>query len=237
MFRAMRMYNPQSGGHIVEEVLGILGMFFFVLSVVFRWLIVKDNDLSGVFFVFGIAAWYCPLMILIFVKMPQGYLLEKDGIVFNCKFKKNKLLYEEIKCIIISNTTVSMRITKTPWIGIIGEQQNEILQYLINGKKRHVLTSDDIKVKLGEKIGYYHPGNIWKILKKGSSTIYNYGFWWNKKEMYKILEGFRGEYYIAASVISNYNDEFNAICKRYDIDGQRIHVIDDSTNGAFIWHY
>lgn len=235
MFRAMRMYDPQSGGHIVEEVLGILGLFFFVLGIVFRWSVVKDSDLSILFLAFAIAAWYCPLMMLIFVKWPAGYLLEKDGIVFHCKFKKNKILYEEIKYIIISNTTVSTRITKTPWVGIIGEQQNEIPRYLINGKKRHVLTSGDIKYILGEKIGYYHPGNIWNIFKKGSSTIYNYGFWWNKKEMYKVLEGFQGDYYIAASVISNYNDDFNAICKQYGVDSQRIHIIDDSINGEFIW--
>lgn len=235
MFRAMKMYNPQSGGHMLENVLGILGAFFLALSVTFRWIIVKNNDLSGLFFALCMSAWFSPIMIYLFVKLPYGYLLDKDGIVFNCKFKKNKLLFENIKYIIIVNAKFRLRITKTPWIGMFGEHQDEFLQYLLYDKKRHVLTSDNIKCYLGEKIGHYDAENLYKILKKGSSTVYNYGFVWNKKEIHKILEGFKGDYYIAASVISNHNDEFNAICKQYKIDTQRIHIIDDSTNGEFIY--
>lgn len=58
---------------------------------------------------------------------------------------------------------------------------------------------------------------------------------WNKREMHKVLEGFGGDYYIAASVISNYGEELNTICKQYGIDRQRIHIIDDTINGEFIW--
>lgn len=235
MFRAMKMYNPGFGGNGMEKVLGILGLFFFVLGMIFQWSIIKDSNLSGLFFAFAIAAWYCPLLFFLFVKWPAGYLLEKDRIVFHCLFHKNELLYEDIQCIIISNTTVKLRITKTPWICMIGEQQDEILQYLINEKKRHVLTEDDIKMKLGNKIGCFDYGFAWTIFQKGSSTIYNYGFWWNKREMHKVLEGFGGDYYIAASVISNYGAEWNAICEQYGIDHQRVHIIDDSINGEFIW--
>lgn len=236
LYSPIKMYSPESGGHTAETVLDIIGAFFLILSIIFQWLGGK-HDLSGVFFAACMSGWCYPFMAFIFIKWPSGYLLEKDRIVFHCKYKKNELLYEDIQCIIISNVAVGHRITKTPWVAVIGEQQDEFLQYLINENKRHVLTSSDIQCKLGDKIGWFHYEYMHKIFKKGSSIIYNYGFWWNKKEIHKVLEGFRGDYYIAASVISNYGDEMNTICKQYGIDNQRIHIIDDTTNGEFIWHY
>lgn len=239
MFRAIKMYNPHPERQVIEKALSILGLFFFVLGIVFRYSIIKDSEwthqLTYLFFAFCIAAWYYPFFTFIFEKWPAGYLLEKDRIVFHCKYRKNELLYEDIQCIIISNMDVGLRITKTPWITMIGEQSDEILRYLMSEKRKYVLRDADIKCKLGEKIGWFHYEYIWKIFKKGSSTIYNYGFGWNKKEIHKVLNGFRGDYYIAASVIRNYSDEMNAICKKYDINSQRIHIIDDSINGEFIW--
>lgn len=238
MFRTIKMYSPYKGGQTLEKVLGIMGAFFMLLGIVLQYLIVKNSDLSGLFFAFCVAAWYVPLVELILIKWPEGYLLEKDRIVFHCKCKRNELLYEDIRCIIIVNAVVERRgtTTKTPWIAMIGELQDDILQYLINKNKKHVLRSRDIQWRLGEKIGWFHYEYLWKIFKKGSSTIYNYGFIWNKQEIHKVLEGFKGDYYIAASVISNYSDELNAVCKQYGIDNQRIHIIDDSINGEFIWH-
>lgn len=236
MFRTIKMYSPYLGGHTLETVLGIIGAFFMLLGIVFRYLIIKDINLSDLFFAFCVAAWFCPFFELIFIKWPEGYLLEKDRVVFHCKCKRNELLYKDIRCIIIVNTVVKLSTTKTPWIAMIGESQDEILRYLINENKRHVLTNSDIQWRLGEKIGWFHYEYMWKIFKKGSSIIYNYGFVWNKQEIHKVLEGFKGDYYIAASVISNYSDKLNVVCKQYGIDDQRIHIIDDSINGEFIWH-
>lgn len=149
---------------------------------------------------------------------------------------KNKLLYQDMKCIIISNAQGNYTITKTPYVTVIGGKKDKILQYCIDSPKRHVLTSNNIRYKLGAEIGFFHIGNIREIFKKGSSTIYNYGFVWNKNEMYKIFKGFRGSYYIAASVLGNFRNEFNNIVKKYNISEERIFVIDDSTNGKFIWN-
>lgn len=238
MFRAIKMYNPDQGswGYTVDKVLCVIGVFFMLLGIVFQYFVVKDSNFADLFYAFCISAWACPLFFFIFVKWPAGYLLEKDRIVFHCKCKKNELLYEDIKCIIIVNASAKYGVTKTPWIAVIGEQQDEILQYLINKNKYRVLRDWDIQWKLGEKIGWFHYEYIWKLFKKGSSTIHNYGFYWNKKEIHKIYEGFRGDYYIAASVISNFGVELNAIYKQYDIDYQRIHIIDDRVNGEFIWY-
>lgn len=237
MFRIMKRYCPHAGGHTSDFVLGIIGASFLLLSIVFGWFVVRDENLSGLFLSLCIGAWFCPFTILVFVKLPEGYLLEQDRIVYHCKCKKNQLLYKDIKCIIVTNFVVSSRITKTPWAAVIGKEENEIISYVMSDKKRHVLTSDDMKYKLGEKIGVWHPGNIGKILKKGSCTTYDYGFVWNKKEMYKILEGFGGDYYIAASVIYNYKEDFHEICEKYGIDNQRIYIIDDTVNGEFVWRY
>lgn len=198
---------------------------------------VRGENLFILLFSLCLGAWFYPFIILIFVKLPEGYLLEQDRIVYHCKCKKNQLLYKDIKCIIVTNFVVSLTITKTPWVAVIGKEENEIISYVMSDKKRHVLTSDDMKYKLGEKIGVWHPGNIGKIFKKGSCTTYDYGFVWNKKEMYKVLEGFGGDYYIAASVIYNYKEEFHALREKYDTGNQRIHIIDDTVNGEFVWHY
>mgnify|MGYP000038980815 CR=1 FL=1 len=193
------------------------------------------RDLAGVFWGFCLSSWYIPV-ILFFFKLEGGYIVQDDCIIFKYRFLKNKLLYTDIKCIIISNLEApNFKSTKTPHVTVIGGEQDEILQYCIDSPKRHVLTSLDIQYKLGAEIGCYHPGNIREIFKKGSSIIYNYGFVWNKREMYKIFKGFLGEYYIAASVYENFRDEFNDIVKKYDISRERICVIDDSTNGKFIW--
>lgn len=88
---------------------------------------------------------------------------------------------------------------------------------------------------MGAEIGCYHPGNIWTIFNKGSSAISDYGFIWNKREIYKIFKGFRGDYHIAASVIESYRDKFDNIVKEYGISDNQIHVIDDSTDGEFLW--
>jgi hypothetical protein len=77
--------------------------------------------------------------------MMEGYIIQDDGFFFKYRFIKNKLLYKDIKCIIISNTQVNYRITKTPYITVIGGEKDEILQYCIDSPKRHVLTSDNSK--------------------------------------------------------------------------------------------
>ena len=40
---------------------------------------------------------------------------------------------------------------------------------------------------------------------------------------------------IAASVIESYRDKFDNIVKEYGISDNQIHVIDDSTDGVFLW--
>ena len=57
MFTATKMYAPYSGGYIVEKVLGVLGLFFFALGIVFWCPVIRDSDLSSLFFVASIAAW------------------------------------------------------------------------------------------------------------------------------------------------------------------------------------
>ncbi len=147
-----------------------------------------------------------------------------------------KILNNDIKCIIISNGNGNYRIVKTPYVIVIGGEQDEILRYCTDSPKRHVLTGNDIRYYLSEKIGFYYPDNMWKIFKKGSSVINNYLFVWNEREMHKIFKGYLGDYYIAASVLENYDDEFADIVKKYNISSEQIKVIDDSIKGKFIWN-
>ena len=229
-----KIYYPRFDSYLIEKILIICGIVLFICTLLFNY-VFESRDLAGVFWGFCLSSWFIPVT-LFFFKLWEGYIIQDDCIIFKYRFLKNKLLYTDIKCIIISNGQGNYTIVKTPYITVIGGEQDKILQYCIDSPKRHVLTSSDIRYKLGAEIGCYHPGNIREIFKKSSSIIYNYGFVWNKREMYKIFKGFRGDYYIAASVYENFRDEIDDIAKKYDISRERICVINDSTNGKFVWN-
>ena len=219
---------------LIEKGSLICGCISFILYLMFYY-VIDDKDLAYVFQSVALAGWCVPILTF-FVKLYKGYSIQEDGICFRYRFIEHKLLYEDIRCIIIVNSSINGgKIIKIPYIIIIGEEQDEILQYCNNFPFRHVLASINIRVKLGAEIGCYHPGNIWTIFNKGSSAISDYGFIWNKREMYKIFKGFRGDYHIAASVIESYRDKFDNIVKEYGISDNQIHVIDDSTDGEFLW--
>ena len=55
--------------------------------------------------------------------------------------------------------------------------------------------------------------------------------------MYKVFRGFQGDYYVAASVYGNFRNEIDDIQKKYHVSSNRIHIMDDSTDGKFIWKY
>lgn len=227
-----KKYYPRWNSYLIEKILILCGIVLFICSLLFNF-VFGSRDLAYVFWGLCLSSWFIPVT-LFFFKLREGYIIREDGIFFNYRFRENKLLYEEIKVIIISNTQGNYRITKIPYVAVIGGESNEILQYCMDSPKRHVLTSNDIRYKLGAAIGCFHPENVWEIFKKGSSIIYNYGFVWNQREMYKIFKGFLGDYYIAESVLENFCDEFDDIVKKYDIGSERIHVINDSINGEFM---
>ena len=228
-----KIYNSKFESYQLEKVLIICGTVSFICTLLLYY-VFDSRDFASILGAFCLSFWYVSVLSFLF-KLCDGYMIQDDSIVFRYRFMKRKLLYKDIKCIIISNVQVNYRITKTPHITVIGGEQDKILQFCLNAPKRHVLTGDDIRYILGEEIGCYHPGNFWKMFKKGSSVIYNCGFWWNKREMHKIFSGFPGNYYIAASVLENYHDEFDDIVKKYGISSERICIMDDSTNGKFIW--
>ncbi len=229
-----RLYYPRFNSDVIEKILIICGAVLCICFLIINFVFGK-KDLAGVFWGLCLSAWYCPALLFLF-KLSEGYVVLDDGISFRYRFMKNKLLYNDIKCIIISNGNGNYRIVKTPYVTVIGGEQDEILRYCTDSPKRHVLTSNDIRYYLGEKIGFYYPDNMWKIFKKGSSVIYNYLFVWNEREMHKIFKGYLGDYYIAASVLENYDDEFADIVKKYNISSEQIKVIDDSIKGKFIWN-
>lgn len=53
--------------------------------------------------------------------------------------------------------------------------------------------------------------------------------------MHKVLKGFPGDYYVAASVIDQWRKKYDETVKEYGIDENRIHIMDDSTYGIFRW--
>lgn len=173
--------------------------------------------------------------IVYIIKTGEGYALEEDGIYYKYMLSTRKLLYKDIKCIIIVNSCAGGRIKNTPCVVMMGGEPEKILHFCMNSERFHVLSMDELRERLGEEIGYYGPENCWKIFRKGAFTISNYGFEWNKGEMHKVLKGFSGDYYVAASVIDCWRKKYDEIVKEYGIDEKRIHIMDDSTYGIFRW--
>lgn len=230
--RIFKMCARGSDIFYTEIVTSICGGLFALSAIIFG-LLRKEAE-TALCCGLALSFWIFPAVGFL-GKLSGGYIIEKDGIYYKYWFRSNKLYYQDINCIIISNNAYdNRRIMKEACVTIIGGEQNDILQYCTQNNKSHVLTRRDIEYKLGASIGFHHSGNIWELFKKGSTAIHNYDFGWNKKEMYKLLEGYQGNYYIAASVISNFKKEFDDIVERYGIADERIHILDDSTNGKFI---
>jgi hypothetical protein len=184
-----KLYYPRVDSELFEKIGIVGGLIFFILSLLCYLLRNNkyvDADLYTLFGAFCYGMWFIPVIYFLF-KLWEGYALENDGIFFRHRFLKNKLLYRDIKYIIISNATGNnSRIVKTPYIIAIGQEApDELPQCCTTRIRRHVLSSEDIRYELGAEIGCYHPGNFVKMFQKGSSVIYDYGFVWNKKEMHK----------------------------------------------------
>ncbi len=242
MFR-IKMQYPDFKSEIGEKVLGICGAILLVPAGIFK-IVFKDYNLSVIFMALALSAWY-PLIILIVYEWWKGYIIEDDGIYFKHRFLKHKILYKNIRCIIISNgcvhnihsTYMDYKKKIAPWLTIMGGETDKILKYCMeDNPRRHVLRNIDIEYVLGADIGCYNPENFYKIFSKKSWKIYNYGFVWNIKNTNKILKAYTGDYYIASSISSNYSEEIKTICEKYGINNERIHIIEDSTNGEFVWH-
>lgn len=228
-----RLCSDKFDTYVLDRVLVILGTVLF-LCAFFSYHFIGDENLADIFGAFGLAAWYLLALQFLF-KLSSGYRIFGDGILFHYRFLRHKLLYQDIKCIIVVNAQVNLRITSTPYVVLIGGEEDRILQYCMTAPKRHVLSEMDIRYTLGAEIGCYHPDNIRYYFKKGSATIHDYGFWWNRREIHKLLAGYPGDYYIAASVLEHNRDKFDEIVKKYEIGSERIHFIDDSLGGKFVW--
>lgn len=227
-----RLYYPRFNSYMLERVLFICGVPLIIGYLLSNYFF-KDESLADFFLIMCLCCWYIPVLFF-FLRLSEGYNIQKDCIYFKYRFKMHKLFYKDIKCIIIVNGQINSKIVKTPYVIIIGGEQERILQYCRNRKKPHVLACNEIKYELGAEIGCYHPGNVWEMFKRGSSTVFDYGFMWNQREIHKLLTGFCGKYYVAKSVIGCYPNKFDEIIKKYGINKEQINIFDDSTNGEFL---
>lgn len=233
MKKPWEMCGRRVDSYKFDKVLLIGGTVLAIIAVILQ-LISYDPDIILLPATFAITFWAL-LACIIGVKLREGYTIEEDGICFRYRFQQHKLRFEDINCIIISNANMRQMTTRGLWVTIIGGEQNAILEYCMNGNKTQVLSGLNIEYKLGAAIGFYSMGNVWEMFKAGSATIKNYDFVWSDRIIYKLFEGYKGDYYIAASVFSHSQKELEDLFKRYSVSSERIHIIDDSTNGVFVW--
>lgn len=232
--RNKRLYSRTLYYAPAEDALLIIGLLFLIGSF-FIGIFQRDKDLEVLFWVFCISAWFMPVFNFFF-NLEDGYTLEEDCIYYRSRFITYKLLYKDIKCIIIAHMSLGAgRTSKTPCVVMIGGEQEEILKYCTDGNRRGLLTSNIIEHILGAEIGDFSPENFWETIKKGPSVVCDYGFVWNKREIHKVLKGFQGDYYVAASVVEGYRKIYDEIVENFNIDKERIHIIDDATKERFKW--
>ena len=228
-----RLYYRETNSAPIGSALIYSGLFMGILAVILGFIIGNFDSLIMMIGISGIAALLGA--ILHFLEMGEGYAIEENCIYYNkYRFFKRKLLFKDIKCIIVVNASDEGRIRKTPYIIMMGGDPEKILHYCMNSERFHVLSKDEVKEKLGGEIGYYNVENFWNMFKKGAFSCCDYGFEWNKKEMHKVLKGFSGDYYVAASVVDCYRKTYDEIVKVYGME-KRIYIIDDSTYGIFRW--
>lgn len=229
-----RLYNRTLYYAPAEDALLIIG-FLFLAGFFLAGIILGDENLKVLFGAFCILAWFLPVFNFFF-NLEDGYVLEEDCISYRNRFRTYKLLYKDIKCIIIAHMSLGAgRTNKTPCVVMIGGEQEEILKYCTDGNRRGLLTSNIIEHILGAEIGDFSPDNFWETIKKGPSAVCDYGFVWNKREIHKVLKGFQGDYYVAASVVEGYRKKYDEIVENFNIDKERIHIIDDATKKRFKW--
>lgn len=222
-------YHETFGSHIGS------GLFYSgILAGILAFIVRGDMILltiggGGAAIMLGVGA------ILLLIKKGEGYALEEDCIYYKYGLITRKLLFQDIKCIIIANSSEGGRIKNTPYVVMMGGDPEKILHYCMNSERFHVLSIDEIRGQLGGEIGYYGPENFWRVFRKGAFTTCDYGFEWNQKEMHKVLEGFSGDYYVASSVVDCWRKKYDEIVKGYGIEENRIHIMDDSTYGIFRW--
>lgn len=227
-----RVFYRETCGSTFGSSFVYSGVFSIILFLILKNIAIDNTPMIGV--VAGAILLVLGAIVLL-VKKGEGYALEEGCIYYKYMLNTQKLLYKDIKCIIIANACVRGRIKNTPCVIMMGGEPEKILHYCMNSKRFHVLSMDELRERLGAEIGYYGLENYWKIFRKGAFTISNYGFVWNKGEMHKVLKGFSGDYYVAASVIDCWRKKYDEIVKEYGIDEKRIHIMDDSTYGIFRW--
>lgn len=159
----------------------------------------------------SIGAFYWDIIVWL-QTMSEGYRLSDSGICFWHKFKKHTVDFGEIHNIYIVNKSINNGdIVGVPFIWLMGGKETGVLQYCMQDRNKNCGLID---------------AEIAQILIDNNETENNYGFVWNRKEIHKLFNGYRGEYYVAESVIKNYPNEYNAICAYYDVR-ERVHIIKD----------
>ncbi len=207
----LKRYNPVIDSDNIGKgviIMRLLSIPFLVIAIVTR--ILDISNASRFFLLMCI-----PMLWLDFIwfmqKMAGGYKLSDKEIIFWRNCKKNRVEYENIKYIFIVNAcTNNVEISSLPWVAIIGGKATGVVEYCMHtrGENNRLFNTD-----------------IENILVKNQEIKSNYGFLWNSKEMYKILKGYKGDYYIAKSVMKE-SEEYKQIYERYDIK-DRVHIIED----------
>ena len=224
MFKIIKMYDPAFNGHSTDIFLSLLGMMCLVISRICNYITSMKDD-ALLFFALSLSAFFIPV-IMFFAKWYRGYMIEHDGVYFKYRFVDNKLFYDDIQCIIISNTELYHASTKDPYITLIRDNGKEFIEWYVNKKKNRWLTGEQIRyflIKANRK-----KANIkLRYIFKNWSNINSYGFRWNKKYASLLLENYNGTYYIARSIYERYEKEIRIHIQQYNINESRVNVIDD----------
>lgn len=190
----------------------IFAAFFFIIAIA--------ESVLHFMFIAPDAFWYSMGVamlsndILMFLqKLANGYKMSNTDIYFWRNFKKHRVSFQEIHHIYVVNAAVNNGdVMGLPYILLIGGKESGVQQYCMHDRnKSGRLLHTEIEI----------------MLISNHETDNNYGFVWNQKIIYKILKGYKGDYYVAESILNDFSIEYDLICEQYDDIEERVHVIED----------
>lgn len=211
MIRLIKRYHPGVDYRTVNKKMmpwRILGLFCLLVAIfesVFH--LILQN--AAFWYVLSISLVWNDVM-RFFQIASNGYILSDRCIYFWRSFKKHKVEFREVHSIYIVNADINNGdIMGVPYVLLIGGQESSIIrQYIDKRTKSSRMLHTELGLAIMENGG---PGD-------------NYGFVWNEREMYKILANYKGDHYVAESIINDFSKQCEIICTQYDLEG-RVHIV------------
>lgn len=158
----------------------------------------------------------------------DGFKIDRIGIKYYRLFKPKKVLYKEIKSIVISHA-----VGRAASVGYLGKYER-----CSSGKMRFrpypwVTLCDKVPDKVIKEFSYTLDSVTVDYLLGKNGMVYS--FIWNKWAMENLMAEFDGDFYVTKSIAVRYKKELQEMAIKYEICEEKIHIVTDTVAIHFLW--